>query len=62
MPDLYWDEVKNFFDPNLMGVLPDVVVPGASAEDRQDLFDLVQAQLAVAVLGRQQGAAAAPGC
>lgn len=42
MADLLWDEVKNFFDPDLMGALPDVFVPGASVEDWQALFDLVQ--------------------
>ena len=42
MPDLLWDEVKNFFDPDLMGALPDVFVPGTSVEDWQALFDLVQ--------------------
>lgn len=42
MPDLHWDEVKNFFDPGLMGALPDVFVPDASAEDWQAVFDLVK--------------------
>ena len=42
MPDLLWDEVKNFFDPDLMGALPDAFVPGASVEDWQALFGLVQ--------------------
>ncbi|MFD3743125.1 hypothetical protein [Nocardia sp. NPDC058633] len=42
MPDLLWDDVKNFFDPNLMGALPDVWVPDASVEDWQAVFDLVQ--------------------
>jgi hypothetical protein len=44
MSDLRWDEVKNFFDPELMGALPDVLVAGASVEDWQALFDLVQAR------------------
>ncbi|GAA4982666.1 hypothetical protein GCM10025734_04090 [Kitasatospora paranensis] len=26
MPDLLWDDVKDFFDPDLMGALPDVCV------------------------------------
>lgn len=26
MPDLLWDDVRNFFDPDLMGALPDVSV------------------------------------
>ncbi|GAB3186919.1 hypothetical protein GCM10027259_52320 [Micromonospora palomenae] len=44
MPELVWDDVKNFFDPNLMGALPDVRVEGASVEDWQAVFDLVQTQ------------------
>ncbi|MET4673903.1 hypothetical protein ABID94_006827 [Streptomyces sp. PvR018] len=31
--DLLWDDVKCFFDPDLMGALPDVRVPDASVED-----------------------------
>ncbi|MFF0295279.1 hypothetical protein ACFYST_17580 [Kitasatospora sp. NPDC004614] len=41
MPDLLWDDVREFFDPDLMGALPDVSVPGASVADWQALFDLV---------------------
>ncbi|GAA4702835.1 hypothetical protein APR04_000431 [Promicromonospora umidemergens] len=33
MADLLWDGVKEFFDPDLMGALPDLLVPGASVED-----------------------------
>ncbi|MFG1919958.1 hypothetical protein [Micromonospora sp. NPDC048898] len=44
MPDLLWDDVKNFFDPDLMGALPDVRVEDASVEDWQAVFDLVQTQ------------------
>ncbi|MGW4816317.1 hypothetical protein ACWEPB_32360 [Kitasatospora cineracea] len=44
MPDLLWDEVKNFFNPDLMGALPDVFVPDTSVADWQTLFDLVQAR------------------
>ncbi|MET7751585.1 hypothetical protein [Micromonospora sp. NPDC005367] len=44
MPELVWDDVKNFFDPNLMGALPDVCVEDASVEDWQAVFDLVQTQ------------------
>jgi hypothetical protein len=43
MPDLLWDDVKNFFDPDLMGSLPDVRVPDASVEDWQVVLDLVSA-------------------
>ncbi len=39
--DLLWDDVKCFFDPDLMGSLPDVRVPDASVEDWQALLDLV---------------------
>ncbi len=42
VPDLLWNEVENFFDPNLMGDLPDLWVPDASVEDWQAVFDLVQ--------------------
>lgn len=39
--DLLWDDVKCFFDPDLMGSLPDVRVPDASVEDWQTVLDLV---------------------
>jgi len=39
--DLLWDDVKCFFDPDLMGSLPDVRVPNASVEDWQAVIDLV---------------------
>ncbi|MCX5417827.1 hypothetical protein [Streptomyces sp. NBC_00059] len=41
MADLLWDDVKCFFDPDLMGSLPDVRVPDASVEDWQMILDLV---------------------
>lgn len=41
MADLLWDEVRGFFDPDLMGALPDVLVPGASVEDWQAVLDLI---------------------
>ncbi|MEV0157229.1 hypothetical protein AB0H57_26360 [Micromonospora sp. NPDC050686] len=44
MRGLVWDDVKNFFDPNLMGALPDVRVEDASVEDWQAVFELVQTQ------------------
>jgi hypothetical protein len=37
-----WNDVKNFFDPDLMGALPDVSVSGVSVEDWQVVFDLVR--------------------
>ncbi|MFD4911465.1 hypothetical protein [Kitasatospora purpeofusca] len=43
MPDLLWDDVRNFFDPEVMGALPDVFVEGTSSvEDWQAVFDLVR--------------------
>jgi hypothetical protein len=39
--DLQWDDVKCFFDPDLMGSLPDLRVPGVSVEDWQAVLDLV---------------------
>ncbi|MFE3060854.1 hypothetical protein [Nocardia sp. NPDC059236] len=44
MTVLQWSEVKNFFDPDLMGTLPDVYVPGTSVEDWQAVFDLVRSK------------------
>ncbi|MEU5137479.1 hypothetical protein [Streptomyces californicus] len=41
MADLLWDDVKCFFDPDLMGSLPDVRVPDALGEDWQTVLDLV---------------------
>lgn len=43
MADLLWDDVKAFFDPELMGALPDVCVPDTSVADWQALTDLVVA-------------------
>ncbi|MCX5085637.1 hypothetical protein [Streptomyces sp. NBC_00401] len=39
--DLLWDDVKCFFDPDLMGSLPDVRVPHASVEVWQAVLDLL---------------------
>ncbi|WP_331760100.1 hypothetical protein OG285_36205 (plasmid) [Streptomyces sp. NBC_01471] len=44
MPDLLWDDVKNFFDPNLMGTLPDVSIADASVDDWQAVLDLVRSR------------------
>lgn len=44
VPDLLWDDVRWFFDPGVMGSLPDVWGPGASVEDWQSVLDLVAAQ------------------
>jgi hypothetical protein len=43
MPDLVWTEVDSFFDPELMGDLPDVHVPDTSIADWQALLDLIRA-------------------
>lgn len=37
-----WDDVKNFFDPDLMGALPDVCVLDASTADWEAVFDLIR--------------------
>ncbi|WP_198667736.1 hypothetical protein [Glycomyces dulcitolivorans] len=42
MNDLRWNDVRGFFDPDLMGALPDLLVPGASVEDWQAVLDLVE--------------------
>lgn len=41
MAALLWDDVKSFFDPDLVGSLPDVLVPETSMEDWQAVLDLV---------------------
>jgi hypothetical protein len=42
MPELEWEDVRVFFDPDLMGALPDVSVSDATVEDWQAVFDLVR--------------------
>ncbi|MGW3684536.1 hypothetical protein [Streptomyces prasinus] len=44
MSDLLWDDVKYFFDPDEMGLLPDVRVPDASVEDWQAVLDLISSR------------------
>lgn len=41
MAELVWDEVRSFFDPDLMGGLPDVHVPDTSVADWQTVLDLI---------------------
>ncbi|MFF7601896.1 hypothetical protein [Streptomyces mirabilis] len=41
MSELLWDDVAYFFDPDLMGLLPDVRVPDTSVEDWQAVLDLI---------------------
>lgn len=38
--DLLWDDVQCFFDPDLMGSLPDVSVPDASRNNWHDVLNL----------------------
>ncbi|MEV0530156.1 hypothetical protein AB0I66_42810 [Streptomyces sp. NPDC050439] len=42
MADLVWDDVRCFFDPDLMGALPDLRVPDCSVEGWQAVLDLVE--------------------
>ncbi|MEU8897281.1 hypothetical protein [Nocardia sp. NPDC048505] len=44
MSDLLWGAVKNFFNPDLMGTLPDIYVHDTSVEDWQAVFDLIQSK------------------
>jgi hypothetical protein len=44
VPDLLWDDVKNFFDPDLMGSLPDVSIDGTSVDDWQAVLALVRSR------------------
>ncbi|WP_433696952.1 hypothetical protein [Nocardiopsis sp. CA-288880] len=41
MTALLWDDVKDLFDPHLMGSLPDLRVPDASVRDWQSFLELV---------------------
>lgn len=42
MADLLWNDVRWFFDPEVMGTLPDVRVPNSSETDWQSVLDLVE--------------------
>jgi hypothetical protein len=44
MPDLLWDDVREWFDPEANGVLPDVCVPDATLADWQAVVDLVRSR------------------
>jgi hypothetical protein len=44
VPDLVWDEVKGWFDPEVNGVLPDVHVPGTTVEDWRAVVDLIRSK------------------
>jgi hypothetical protein len=41
MPDLYWDQVGDLFDPDRMGALPDLSGPDTTVRDWQAVLDLV---------------------
>lgn len=42
--DLRWDDVREWFDPEENGVLPDVTVPGTDVGDWQAVLDLVRSK------------------
>jgi hypothetical protein len=44
MPDLLWDEIKSWFDPEDNGALPNVHVPGTTVEDWQAVVDLIRSK------------------
>jgi hypothetical protein len=44
VPDLLWDDVRDWFDPQENGVLPDVCVPDTTIADRQTVVDLVRSR------------------
>ncbi len=44
LTDLSWNEVENFFDPDLMGRFPDLFVEGTTVEDWQAVFDLIRSK------------------
>lgn len=44
VPDLLWDDVREWFDPEVNGVLPDVWVPGTTLADWQAVVDLVRSR------------------
>ncbi|MBB6350209.1 hypothetical protein FHU36_006781 [Nonomuraea muscovyensis] len=40
--ELVWDKVRSFFDPDLMGRLPEVWITDTSVEDWQMVLDLIE--------------------
>jgi len=44
VPDVAWDEVREWFDPETNGVLPDVHVPETTVADWQAVVDLVRSK------------------
>jgi hypothetical protein len=42
--DVRWDDVREWFDPEANGALPDVCVRGTTIADWQGLIDLIRAQ------------------
>lgn len=41
MADLAWSDVKEFFDPDVMGALPDLFVPDTTVDDWRAMLNLV---------------------
>jgi hypothetical protein len=44
VPDLLWDDVRDWFDPHVNGVLPDLHVPDTTLADWQAIADLVRSK------------------
>ncbi|NES26324.1 hypothetical protein GCE86_27885 [Micromonospora terminaliae] len=44
MPDLRWDDVREWFDPFENGSLPDVIVPGTTLTDWETLLRLIRSE------------------
>ena len=44
VPDVVWEDVKEWFDPEVNGVLPDACVPDTTAADWQAVVDLVRSK------------------
>jgi hypothetical protein len=44
VPDLQWDDVKEWFDPYTNGTLPDVIVQDATLTDWATLLGLIRSE------------------
>ncbi|QSB14994.1 hypothetical protein JQS43_00965 [Natronosporangium hydrolyticum] len=44
MPDLLWDDVREWLDPEVNGTLPDVCVPNTTRADWQAVVELVRSK------------------
>ncbi|MEU9337097.1 hypothetical protein AB0D49_28680 [Streptomyces sp. NPDC048290] len=58
--DLLWEDVSGFFDPDVVGSLPDVRVPDSSVVDWQALLDLVPAVVVALDSGLEDGVTLRP--